>query len=139
MTRRIKVVIWNPQDGANPIREEEIDSGLETLQALVHGNIEGIYPSNSIPELDRVHGYVNEEFLYTHPEWRERPWKIGAYEFLCGPCVFMGSDNAGNDVDCPVSIDVIKHHIRISPETVMAMLVDRMESQVEQAEVAPTQ
>lgn len=142
MSRLVKALIWDPQCGVNPLREEEIDSNLETLQALVHGLIEAIYPGTTIPELEGVHGYVNEEFVYKNPEWRERPWAMGPYEFLCGPAVFLGSGSAGTEAGCPVGRDVLAKHIRLSEETMMHFVMDRAQhalglSVPEKVEVAP--
>jgi hypothetical protein len=105
----VRAILVNPQEQV--IRKIEVEAGLKPLQALVGGHIEGIYPGNFVRELEGCHGYVNEEFLYTHPEWRAQPWRIGPYEYLCGPGVFLGSDGAGNEADCPVSLVTLAKHV----------------------------
>lgn len=106
----MRAIIVDPQ--AQSIREEEVDGKLESLQKIVGGYIEGIYPAITLPEFEGCHGYVNEEFLYTHPEWRNRPWRLGPYEYLCGPAVFMGSTDDGNEADCPIGVVTIAKHIQ---------------------------
>jgi hypothetical protein len=94
------------------IVEAEIFTGLKSLQALVCGHIEGVYPDITLPEFEGCHGYVNEEFLYTHPQWKLDPWRLGPYEFLCGPGVFLGSTGAGEEADCPVGLDAFTKHVQ---------------------------
>lgn len=107
----VRALLFKPDEAS--VTQINVDGGLEQLQGLVDGYIEGIYPAVTIPEFEGCHAYVNEEFIYTHPEWKDRPWQIGAYEYLCGPAVFLGSDGAGNEADCPVSVETLLKHIKL--------------------------
>ncbi len=106
----VSAVVWTPWD--RQLLRRTIPNTLQALQDLVGGHLEGIYPQElDIPGLA---GYVNEEFLYTHPEWRQWPWAWDDYEFLRGPAVWTGVDGRGETVDCPCGPEIIGSVLRVA-------------------------
>lgn len=81
----------------------ETDGKLESLQKLVDGYIEGIYPDVVEPALAGIHGYVDEAFLYSGKD-QSRPWAVPGYPRLLGPGVFLCSTPDGEEADISMSL-----------------------------------
>ena len=93
------------------IRVVNISGDLASLQEVVQGYIEGIYPGYFHADFAGVHGYVNEEGAF-RPEFRDRVWSVPGYETLLGPAVFVGTGPGGTDQDCPLTALQLARHVR---------------------------
>ncbi|MFP3581357.1 DUF3846 domain-containing protein [Arthrobacter sp. SIMBA_036] len=89
-----------PASLAEPARIETIDAGLETLQALVAGNIEAV-------TVDDWHFYLNEEgkIMQLAPNRRAAELMLEETGVLtdvyCGDVVLLGETADGDEADVP--------------------------------------
>lgn len=88
-TNKILAVIKNPYCKPEKVL---IEPGLSTLQNLVKGIVEGV----SLPKINDVFGYCNDEGLliglepnFYRPEWKDA---------IFGPVVFVGAGEEGDNV-----------------------------------------
>lgn len=86
---KITAVVKKPYEKAEVV---EIDSGLETLQKIVGGYIEGA----DLPDIPDVFGFCNEEGLINglEPNVYRPKWK----DALFGPLVYVGAGPEGDSV-----------------------------------------
>lgn len=90
----------------------ETDGKLKSLQTIVGGNIQGIYPGEFISALAGVSGYVDEEGLWNKDPAVDGAFAIYPYEGLYGPAILLGDNGRGHNADCPVGPEVIRNYVR---------------------------
>lgn len=103
-TRKVRALVIHP-DGHAEVKR--VNPDLPVLQAVVGGNIEGIYPRDS-EKFGDWHGYVDEDGKFKALDVNVVAtrfagmlgWMGYGMDVLCGPVILLGTDGP-EEADLP--------------------------------------